>query len=227
MPVAKTEQRQEARRLRRQGLSMRSIARRLGCSKSSISSWTGDIILSNHQRQRLQQNLIKGSIRQSEMRLQERLQAQAIGANRVRAGDQAFISLCLLYWGEGSKSVNSMRFTNSDEAMMCLFSRLFRECFPDDIDVCSFDVHWYPGNGLDGNQVTAYWADILGLPISALRGNRNTPYRPEHGNNPGKTPYGTCKFQCHRTLVVQQIFGGIQEFGGFERKAWHQTPKRA
>ena len=33
-------------------------------------------------------------------------------------------------------------------------------------------------------------------------------------------PYGTCKLTVHRTRIVQTIYGGIQEYGGFERPEW-------
>ena len=35
-----------------------------------------------------------------------------------------------------------------------------------------------------------------------------------------KLPYGTCRVAVSRTRIVQSIYGGIQEIGGFTREAW-------
>ncbi|MFN0154400.1 MAG: hypothetical protein ACKVUT_08475 [Gaiella sp.] len=36
----------------------------------------------------------------------------------------------------------------------------------------------------------------------------------------GRLPYGTCRLRIHSTQIVQAIYGGIQEIGGFERPEW-------
>jgi hypothetical protein len=36
----------------------------------------------------------------------------------------------------------------------------------------------------------------------------------------GRLPYGTVRVCVHSTEIVQQIFGAIQEYGGFERPEW-------
>ena len=35
-----------------------------------------------------------------------------------------------------------------------------------------------------------------------------------------KLPYGTCRITVSRTSVAQNVFGAIQEIGGFTREAW-------
>jgi hypothetical protein len=35
-----------------------------------------------------------------------------------------------------------------------------------------------------------------------------------------RLPYGTVRVVVHSTELVQQIYGAIQEYGGFERPEW-------
>jgi hypothetical protein len=35
-----------------------------------------------------------------------------------------------------------------------------------------------------------------------------------------KLPYGTCRSNVHDTRLVHEIYGAIQEYGGFEREEW-------
>ena len=49
----KTAERNMARKLRREGLSMRQIERRLGVARSTVSLWVREIELTDHQREEL------------------------------------------------------------------------------------------------------------------------------------------------------------------------------
>src|SRR3989304_3955929 len=50
MPQPKTIERNHARELRAEGLSIGDIARKIGCSEGSIHSWAKDILLTEQQR---------------------------------------------------------------------------------------------------------------------------------------------------------------------------------
>lgn len=134
--MAKFEKRLEARKLRRQGWSIRSIATHLDVSRASSSVWCRDLELTAIQRKRLVQNAINAG-----------LQGRLIGAEmnrrkkeeRVRfhqeAGKRAFqgitkreflIAGLSLYWGEGSKK-SRLGFVNSDPAMIQFMFRWFQE----------------------------------------------------------------------------------------------------
>ena len=58
--MAKSILRLKARGMRKAGKSVRDIARQLNVSKSSISLWVRDIILTVEQLEKLQNRLIKG-----------------------------------------------------------------------------------------------------------------------------------------------------------------------
>ncbi len=40
------------------------------------------------------------------------------------------------------------------------------------------------------------------------------------GRAKNKLPYGVVRLSVHRTSMVQQIYGAIQEYAGFEEPRW-------
>ena len=123
----------EARRLRREeGMAMRVIAARLGVSVGSVSLWTRDIPLTEEQHERLRQ---ANPIYNQQLRGQEgrrasaraaRLAAQEQGRALARRADPAHLLGCMLYWAEGAKSRNSVKFCNSDHEMVRTFLTFLR-----------------------------------------------------------------------------------------------------
>jgi hypothetical protein len=71
------------------------------------------------------------------------------------------------------------------------------------------------------HEIERFWLDAAGLPESCLRKssvNAYSKYSQKKRRN--KLPYGTCRICVSRTWLVQAIYGGIQEIGGFTREAW-------
>ena len=110
----KTRERDEARRLRAEGRSMREITKLLAVSKSSVSLWVRDIELSPAQREALRQkNAIydaqrKGNQVWSARRRAERARSQEEGRLQSRQRDAFHAAGCMLYWAEGSKERNTL-----------------------------------------------------------------------------------------------------------------------
>ncbi len=48
--------------------------------------------------------------------------------------------------------------------------------------------------------------------------NRYSKYSQKKRRN--KLPYGTCRLILYDTVVVQHIYGAIQEYGAFDREDW-------
>jgi len=70
-------------------------------------------------------------------------------------------------------------------------------------------------------EIEQFWLDTLGLPRSCLRRstvNRYSKYSKKKRRN--KLKHGTCRLTPCDTAVVQHIYGGIQEYAGFDREEW-------
>lgn len=218
----KTAERELARRLRReQGLSVKHLARTLGVSKSSISLWVRDIQLTPEQKARLRPCGVKGGAVRSARALAVRREAQHRGRTEARQARPLHVAGCMLFWAEGSRSRNAVQFTNSDPSMVRLFLAFLRDCYcvPDTKVrlTCNLFADHLPRQ----REIERFWLDHLGLPDACLRKssvNRYSKYSQKKRRN--KLPYGTCRVVVYDTDLVQQIYGAVQEYGGFEREEW-------
>ena len=97
------------------------------------------------------------------------------------------------------------------------FARFLRICF--EISDAAFRiVHSLrrPSRAPAGDRTV--WLDTLGLPRSCLRKSTVNVYsKYSQKKRKGRLPYGTVRVCVHSTEVVQQIYGAIQEYGGFDR----------
>src|SRR4051812_21428466 len=124
----KPEKRAEARRLRaEEGMAMKAIARKLEVSVGSVSVWTRDIELTPEQirardeRDGRSPNRRHGTEQRSRRARLVRIEAQEHGRAMARVADPLHLSGCMLYWGEGTKSRNTVGLTNSDADIVRCF----------------------------------------------------------------------------------------------------------
>ena len=127
--MAKSLERIKARELRKQGISVRIIAKVLHVSKSTASLWVRDIILSLAQLEKLRQQNIKGgekgrilgALKQKRDRL-ERIQKGIRKGKRIFfhkfTSRELLIAGTALYWAEGTKKSREVTFCNSDNKLI-------------------------------------------------------------------------------------------------------------
>lgn len=220
---AKKEVRQEARAMRLDGMSVRDIAKALGVSKGSVSTWVRDIVLTDaqvevlksHQRRYGGQNA--GSQTNRKKFQDKRLAFQELGRNKARELRPLHMAGCMLYWAEGAKAKNTVYFVNSDPNMMLFFIRFMRE----ELDVQDTEwavyIHTHSTSQEEHDRISHYWLDLLRLPQDCLKKiyiKKPGEYRKNMLVN------GVCGIAVYRTDLVQHIFGAIQEYAGFDNPAW-------
>jgi transposase-like protein len=228
----KTAEQHEARKLRReQGLSIKEIARQIGVSPSSVSVWVRDIDLSEDQHaalrleNRIYDGQIKGRAIAAAHRRAERLAAQERGRILARRGEELFVAGCMLYWAEGGKARNQLRFSNSDPAMVRFFVSFLRQCFELSDANIRLTCHLYADHQERQREIERFWLTELGLPESSLCNSVVNVYsKYSKRKRIGMLLYGTCRVVVSRTSVVQAIYGAIQEIGGFTRDEWVDLP---
>jgi transposase-like protein len=222
--MTKQQERLLARQLRRdEGLAIKAIARRLGVARSSVSVWVRDIELRPDQRQALQRYdpQLRGSAAVAARYRTLQRDYQAAGRTRARAGDDPLhLAGCMLYWAEGAKARNSLRFGNSDPDMMRLFMRFLREgCAVVDSQITVY-ITCYVGDSLSQEAIETFWLGILGLDRSSLRKtavNRQPSSSKQAGR---KLPHGVCAVHISSTELVQNVYGAIQEYAGIDKPEW-------
>ena len=222
-------QHEKARQLRHLGLSINRIAREVGVAKSTVSLWVRDIQVKPGEIERARRSsTARRNAKWSALCRQRRRRFQEEGRIRARAGEPLHIAGCMLYWAEGSKNRNVVKFSNSDPAMVAFFAKFLREGFSLTSDDMSFNLNVYTGNGLTIGEIEAYWREFLGLGPSCVRKHiLNHFSTSSSGSRRRKLPYGVCNLAVKRsTWLIQHIYGAVQEYSGVDRPDWLDGPPR-
>jgi len=221
----KTREREEARRLRRDdGLPIKEIARRVGVSVASVSVWVRDIELTPGQHEALRllnpayNHQLNGSATNAKRWRNRRIAYQEQGRRLARLGELLHVAGCMLYWAEGAKARNQIRFSNSDPEMARYFVAFLRTYFDlRDADI-RLTCNLFADHVDRQREIETFWLDTLGLPRSSLcKSTVNVYSKYSQKKRRNKLPYGTCRIVVSQTRVVQSIFGAIQEYAGFQR----------
>ncbi|HEX6945108.1 MAG TPA: hypothetical protein VF196_02875, partial [Casimicrobiaceae bacterium] len=66
-----------------------------------------------------------------------------------------------------------------------------------------------------------WWNDAFGLPRDCFK-NHTTDHYPtsSSGRKRNRLPYGVCAIRYSSTEIVQEIYGAIQEYAGFDEPRW-------
>lgn len=177
--MAKSKEKIRARSLRKKGVSIREIAKKLKASKGSISRWCNDIVLSKKQIEKLHEQMVKGSY-------QGRLKGAHIQKERKRSkiefykvngkkdicslkNRELFLAGVSLYWGEGSKKSPAVRFYNSDPLAVRFMMQWFRKILK--ISNSRFQMYVSVNNIHNERlaEINKYWARITKVPVAQFR----------------------------------------------------------
>ena len=225
LSVMKTDEQRRARELRAEGRSVREIQQALGVSRSSVSLWVRDVLLTEEQRRALAARVREGPLvageRSAATARAIRRAYQDDGRKLARERDASYAAGCMLYWAEGSKKRNQVCLVNSDPELVGCFARFLREHFDVAPRAMRVTCNLFADHIDRQQEIEAFWLRELGLPDSCLlKSTVNVYSKYSLKKRSGKLPYGTARLVVYSTRIVQTIYGSIQEYGGFEREAW-------
>lgn len=213
----KKQERLRARELRKEGKSEREIAKELGVSRGSVSYWVRDVPLTEEQRGHLESiQKRSGLVIHRQRFLEQRIEAQKEGRRMARELGPEYAMGCMLFWAEGTKSGNSVRFTNTDEDMVLFFVRFLKRYFECGVGDFALKLDAYLDNGLTASDLEKFWTDKLGLSVECFR---KSIFKRGDGKG-GKYPHGVCAVAVHDVGIVQKLYGSIQELAGIEKSCW-------
>lgn len=170
--MAKPVQRKEARRLRKQGKSVKEIAKMVGVSTSTVSRWTKDIVLTDEQIENLRQQQKqwgkqnKGAQKNKETARLQRAKFQHAGRLKAQEQDILHMQGCLLYWAEGTKDRNRLEFVNADNNMMSLYLQFLVKSLEVSISDIIVRIHCHETDIERIGEIQSYWSNLLGIPLS-------------------------------------------------------------
>jgi len=206
----------QAHKLRKKGHSVRSIQKKLGVSKSSISLWTRDILLTAEQIKILENNRkkagLKGSLIAATNKIKKRINEtkKIVGKAKKEIGklnkkDKFLIGIAL-YFAEGNKSGHNVAFTNSDSESMKFMINWFRNyCAVKEEKVrCYIYLH----DNLNEKKVRKYWSQTLKISLTQFRktyivkNNKKRFRKTKHIN-------GICRISISDVNLLRRILGWI------------------
>ncbi len=220
--MAKTAEKERAWAMRKQGGSIKEIARLLNVSTSSVSYWCKDIALSNAQIARLQERQHRAAL-QAVLKYAEAKRAARIVKEKsiMRAGceevgslsrREMFIAGLALYWGEGYKSGNGeLGFTNSDPRMIVFIIKWFKDVFGVQKEDLVLRVSVNKLHELRIARIEHFWSETTGVPISQFTKSSmiQTISRKVYANS--ENYQGTMRVKVRRgTDLRRRILGGIE-----------------
>lgn len=177
--MAKSKKQIQSRSLRKQGKSIKEIARKIGVSKSSVSIWCRDIELSAEQIARLHENMIKGSYegRMKGARIQKERKEKKIGYYLIAglrdigklSDRELFIAGLNLYWGEGNKKSGGVRFCNSDPIMIKFIIKWFLQSLKISPERFCLYININRIHKKRINLVRKFWINLTGISIEQFR----------------------------------------------------------
>lgn len=171
--IMKLQEKQIAIKLRKKGYSYNEILREISVSKSTLSSWLNDVVLSKSAKKRIENQFTKGQLKSQESirnktKVKEKYAAEQAEKTLINVSfsrEMKKVICGILYWCEGAKSnKGSVAFTNSDPDMIRKFLEFFRASFQLDESKFRVCVHLHSYHKKD--TVLQYWSEVTNIPLS-------------------------------------------------------------
>ena len=178
--MSKSIEKLSALKLRRQGWSIKDIAKKLDVSPGSVSLWCQKITLNKSQQAVLKAKQTAAGMRGrqmgADMNKAKRLTAMSLAEDTAMANIQSVTSRELfflglgIYWGEGVKSRSGQAtVVNSDPRILKIAMRWFCDCL--EVESSEFRPYIYISilHRDREEEIMNYWVKILSLPGSQFK----------------------------------------------------------
>lgn len=220
----------EAQELRRQGLGIKTIAKTLQVSRSSVSRWVTSINLTREQTEALLKRSLIGAevgrLKSGEIRKANRLkfieEEMNIGRKKLTelSERELFLVGLALYWGEGSKKNGQIQFCNSDPAMVQFVILWLEKCFqiPREELRC-----WIGINDIHKERdviIKEYWSKVINIPLSQFNNTSFKRVESKKIYTNSEEYFGTLFIRVERSMrIYHKILGMIDGLGQLTRVA--------
>jgi len=169
----KIEEKRLAQKLRKQGLSYQEILKQVTVSKSTLSLWCRDVLLSPKYYERLQQKkrvgARKGSLigakkqQQRRINLTKQLHRQGYKEVGKLSSRERFLAGVALYLGDGYKNDKSVGFSNANpQIIKHIMSWLRDSCH---VDEKKFRGRVWVHDTSDKELAVEFWSKITDIPV--------------------------------------------------------------
>ena len=177
--MANSQEKIKARMLRKNGESIKDIARLLRVSRSSASIWCQDIELNAQQIENLNRKMLAGNYigslkgariqkERKEMRINEQKNIGCKKIGVIKNRELLFAGLGL-YLGEGNKNWSKFQFSNSNPQILKLFIFWLTKCFEFPKTDLVFTLFINEIHISRAETVKKYWMETLDIKMDQFR----------------------------------------------------------
>lgn len=214
------DDKEEARKLRKEEKSYREISEELGVPKSTLSDWLRDKEWSQEIKENLDKeaddnrknHLIKYSKKRAKEAAQKREKDKQEAAEEINKISEEGLKLIgiSLYWAEGGKtSKNEFNFSNSDPKMIRVMMKFLRKIAKVPEEEIQAKIHLYPDT--DQQAAIKHWQKVTDLPEENFPPPQVQVSRASKGKrNTNTLPYGTLHIRIYDTELISKMKGWIQ-----------------
>jgi len=219
--MAKFVEKIKARKMREKGLSLLTISRKLSVTKSTVSLWCKDIILTKEQVNKLLNDRneflttgrMMGAAVNKRKKLNSLKEAYAFGKRFVGKISKRELTLitAALYWAEGSKADSTSRFMfiNSDPEMILIVKKfLISNMGVSLADImCSIQINRIHEKRI--KVILNFWKNLLGLPEEQIKkpyfvNTKTTKVYKNYENY-----FGVCRLSVSRSSLLKYKVIGL------------------
>jgi hypothetical protein len=210
-------ERESARALRKKGYSINQIIEKTGFSKSSVSVWVRDIMLTKSQRKNLSKRgrSVESIEKRRISRLSNEYKKRKLVMDNAKK-DFSKISLedlkligIILYLGEGAKTKRgTVSVANSDPLVIKIIARFFREVCKVPENKFRGQIHTFAHVNIE--KTKKYWSHITGIPQKQFY---KTYTKPSSASLQKRQtlPFGTFDLSVNDTKLQLTILGWIEK----------------
>jgi len=210
--MTKFQEKNKAIDMRRNGMSIKDIAKSIGVAKSSVSVWVRDVSLSQST-----QTLLKNKSH-SRFSIEKRRASRLINEENKRqiiinSAEKSITNVSkrelwligvMLYWAEGGKTQRMVRFSNGDSNMIKIMMSFFRiVCNVPESKFRGY-IHIHPH--LDHEEAEKYWSEVTGIPIKQFF-KTYRKHNVSSKNTRNSLPYGVMDIYVMDTKLFLTISG--------------------
>jgi transposase-like protein len=185
----------------KEGYSMTQIAQQLSCSVSVVRYWLGKNNIDRRSISEAINNLYATKFHKVPFQLKKSLSAD----------DEALkIAGVMLYWGEGAKTGNAVKFANSDPEMIVVFINFLVRICGISQDRMKVLVHMYPDH--NESELKEFWSRTTRIPTTQFY--KTYIHVGRKGTYKRKSPYGTLAISYSDKKLLDILLSWIEQYKG-------------
>lgn len=198
--------------LRKTGMSMTVIERKLGIPRSTLSGWFKTVEITEEQRlslmknrqdgwQKARENAVLRHREQKALRLLKAKEEALKTLDNIELTDEVLdLALAMLYWGEGAKS-GGTSIASSDPIILRFVLMVLKRNYGVTAGMIRCDLHLRMDQ--DVSKLKEYWAGELDIP---LEGFKHAAFDKRSTGKPTYDHYkGVCVISCGQIAIQRKL----------------------